>query len=94
MKGTVVKVKGIIIPTDWNTSGDAVKVSVFTNDEKEYVVENTKTGRELLHFLRQKVMISGHLSERDGKRTIRVEEFSVSKNKKEEKRVNERTKKA
>jgi len=81
MNSTFVNVRGIIIPTDWNISGDAIKVSVFTNDEKEYAIENTKRGRELLHFLRQKVMISGQLSERDGKRTIRVDDFSILKDK-------------
>ena len=77
MNSILENIRGIIIPTDWNISGRPIEASLFTKDENEYVIEDTKIGRELLHFLRQQVVISGYLSERDGTKIVEVADFSI-----------------
>jgi hypothetical protein len=66
-------IAGIIIPAKWDDNGKVTCVTIQTNDEKVYLVEQTKTGEELLRLIRQKVEVTGKIRERlDGSTLISV----------------------
>lgn len=71
-------IAGIIIPAKWDDNGKVTGVTIQTNDEKVYLVEQTKTGEELLRLIRQKVEVTGKIRERlDGSTLIRVHEYKT-----------------
>ena len=72
----VPKIKGIIIPSRWDENGSIKEVSLHTDDEKEYHVECSGIGRELLTHIHQKVEASGKIRERiDGYLYISVHSY-------------------
>jgi len=71
-------IEGIIIPAKWDDKGTVTGVTIQTFDEKVYLVEHTKTGDELLGFIRKKVKVSGKIRERlDGNTLINVHRFEI-----------------
>lgn len=70
------KIKGIIIPRSWDENGSIKEVSLHTNDEKEYHIEYSGVGRELLAYIHHKVEASGKIRERiDGCLYISVHSY-------------------
>jgi len=58
------KIEGIIIPSNWNENGFITGVSICTSDEKEYLAQSNRLGKELLNHVRHKVEVSGKILER------------------------------
>ena len=78
MKKRMPKIKGLIIPSNWDEKGNIKAVSLHTSDEKEYRVEYGGVGMELLVHLHHKVEATGKISERlDGRRYISVHSYST-----------------
>ena len=72
------QIKGIIIPAKWDEKGSVTGVTIHTFDEKVYFVEHTRTGDELLGFIRKKVEVNGKIRERlDGSTIINVKQFNI-----------------
>jgi hypothetical protein len=64
-------IEGIVIPSSWDENGTIRGVSLHTADEKEYRVQHTGLGTELLAHIHHKVEATGKISERlDGRRQI------------------------
>jgi hypothetical protein len=64
-------IEGIVIPSSWDENGTIKGVSLHTSDEKEYRVQRTGLGTELLDHIHHKVVATGKISERlDGSRQI------------------------
>ena len=62
---------GIIIPSNWDESGLIKAVSIYTSDEKEYLVQPDRLSEELLNHVHQMVEASGKVHQRpDGRRQI------------------------
>ena len=71
-------IAGIIIPAKWDNTGNVTGVTIQTNDEKVYLVEQTKMGEELLGLIRQKVEATGKIRERlDGNTIISVQDYKT-----------------
>lgn len=78
MKKRMPKIKGLIIPSNWDEKGNIKAVSLHTSDEKEYLVEFGGVGRELLAHIHHKVEATGKISERlDGRQYISVHSYST-----------------
>ena len=78
MKKRLPKIKGLIIPSNWDEKGNIKAVSLHTSDEKEYLVEVGGVGKELLAHIHHKVEATGKISERlDGRRYISVHSYST-----------------
>ena len=59
-KGIVNKlttVRGIVIPVDWDTEGNALAVAISSPDEQEYVIVLDEKGKELLQFIRHEIEV-------------------------------------
>ena len=71
-------IKGILLPSNWDESGNVKGVSLHTDDEKEYRVELNAVGKELLEHVRHKVEVIGKVRERlDGSINISVKNFNT-----------------
>ena len=76
--GRVTTIKGLIIPADWDEKGSIVAATISTNFEEEYLIDQNVRGEELIAFLRQKVKVTGFVTEDElGKKVIAVEQYEV-----------------
>jgi hypothetical protein len=65
------KIEGIIIPSNWDENGLIKGVSIYTSDEKEYLVQLNSLSRELLDHVHHKVEVTGKILEHlNGRRQI------------------------
>jgi hypothetical protein len=70
------KIRGLIIPEKWDDNGGVLRVALHTDDEKAYVVEHSRKGKELVNFIHKKVQATGKIRERlDGKILITVQDY-------------------
>lgn len=75
-KKRMPKIKGIVIPSNWDDQGNINQVSLHTADEKEYRVEYGGVGGQLLAHIHSKVEATGKIRERlDGRMYINVSSF-------------------
>ena len=71
-------IKGILLPSNWDESGNVKGVSLHTDDEKEYRVELNAMGKKLLEHVHRKVEATGKLRERlDGSLNISVRNYNT-----------------
>ena len=74
-------VSGIIIPEKWDDKNNVIGVSIQAFDENEYIVKSCLDNKDLLDFIKKKVMAYGKVFERsDGKFNIEVNYFEVMEN--------------
>ena len=72
------KIRGIIIPERWDDNGNVTRVAIHTDDEKAYLVEHSRKGKELVNLIHKKVEASGKIKERlDGKIFITVQDYTI-----------------
>jgi hypothetical protein len=66
------KLKGVIIPVDWDEKGVVKAIAISTHNEEEYLISNDSKGKDLLHYLQSPVEISGRITEVAGIKIIKV----------------------
>lgn len=77
-KGAESTIAGIIIPIDWDDYDDVTRVAIQTSEEEEYLVDQTKKGKELLDFIEEEVEVTGSVREdEDGNFIIEVNEYGL-----------------
>ncbi len=74
-----ITIKGLVMPVDWDEKGKVIAAAISTCDEEEYLIENIYKGEELLGLLRREVEVRGVVRERQNKKKIRVQEYTISK---------------
>jgi hypothetical protein len=52
-------IKGIVVPTDWDSNGNVISLAIATGDEQEYLIENHRQIENLSTLLRQEVVVLG-----------------------------------
>lgn len=72
-------VRGVVIPIDWDESGNAISVAISSHDENEYHVNEDEKGKQLLALTQEEVEVSGVVREKEDKRLISVREYNVIK---------------
>jgi len=71
-------ISGIVIPIEWDDYDDSTRVAIQTSDEKEYLVDRNKKGKELLELIEEEVEATGVVREDgDSNYIIKVNEYSV-----------------
>ena len=71
-------IEGIIIPSDKNKTGMLNRISIRTPDGKEYLIDYSGVGKELVNFVHKKVGINGELRERlDGRTIINISAYKI-----------------
>ena len=72
------KIRGIIIPERWDDNGNVIRVAIHTDDEKAYLVEHSRKGKELVNLIHKKVEATGKIRERlDGKILITAQDYRI-----------------
>ncbi len=77
--GRPITIRGIVIPVDWDEKGKAIAAAISAHDEDEYLIERIYKGQELLDLLRREVEVRGLVREKQNKKRISVQEYSIGK---------------
>jgi hypothetical protein len=72
-------IPGILIPVGWNENGEVNSVAIATFDEDEYIVDNLDDMKDLLCLVRQEILATGFVKEKDGKKYFCVVKVLESK---------------
>lgn len=75
----LVRVKGIVIPMDWDENGQILSLAIATFKEEEFLINNDHRGRKLYHFMQKPVEVTGEIKEVDGIKILRAKNIHPSK---------------
>ena len=71
-------IMGIILPSRWNEQGKAARIAIHTDDQKEYQIDFSGAGKELLNLTYKKVAVQGKLREQlNGRAILSVRKFEI-----------------
>lgn len=70
-------IKGIVIPSDWDSNGNVISLSIATPNEEEYIIENRHNLSDLKKLLRREVVVNGSIKCRNNSKTINVKSIRV-----------------
>ena len=69
---------GVILPSRWNERGKPARISIHTDDQKEYQIDFGGAGKELLNLTYKKVAIQGKLREQlNGRAILSVRQYQI-----------------
>jgi len=71
----MISLKGIIIPVNWDKSGNVLSVAIATRDEDEYLIEDQGLAEKLKSLLRKEVEVSGIVQRKSGKKIIKIKQW-------------------
>ena len=57
-----ITVRGLVVPSEWDSQGNVNRVSIFTFDDDEYEIEPLDAGNYLLARTGQEAMVRGRLA--------------------------------
>jgi hypothetical protein len=68
-----IRVRGIVIPVEWDAEGNAIKAAISAVNEEEYLIEDDKNSGQFLGLIQQEVDVRGMVREQVGRKIITVE---------------------
>lgn len=66
------QIKGIVVPTDWDSNGNVTSLAIATGGEQEYLIENQRQVTNLWDLIRQEVVATGSIKCRKEHKIITV----------------------
>ncbi|MGD1987646.1 MAG: hypothetical protein PVG52_10890 [Desulfobacterales bacterium] len=73
-------IEGIIMPSKWNQQGKPARIAIHTDDRKEYEIDFSGAGKELLELTYKKVAIQGKLRQQlNGREILCVRQYQIIK---------------
>lgn len=78
-KPKMITLRGILIPSGWNETGDVVAVAVATYDEEKYLVSDSAMVSNLLSLLRKRVVVNGIVNQIDTDRIIDIKDIRIDR---------------
>lgn len=73
----IEKIKGIILPEEWDKKGNVIVVTLATYQETKYRIVENALGKRLFSYLRQRVEVTGTIVKNDVCHEIRVRSFCL-----------------
>ena len=70
-------IKGIVIPSDWDSNGNVISLAIATRDEEEYIIENHQKLSNLKQLLRKEVVVNGSIKCRNNYKIINVKSIRI-----------------
>lgn len=71
---------GIILPSRCNEKGKPARIAIHTDDQKEYQIDFSGAGKELLNLTYKKVAVQGKLREQlNGRSILSVRQYQIIK---------------
>ena len=74
---SLIKIDGLITPSNWDDGGNVTALALSTFDEDEYVIEKGRKGDQLYSFIRKKVEVRGIVKEIDGIKRIKIKDYRI-----------------
>ena len=74
-----IRIRGIVLPVEWDSEGNAIKAAIFSANEEEYLIAQNRNSSRLLSLLKQEVNVRGRLREEAGQKVIVVEGYEMLK---------------
>lgn len=73
-------ITGIILPSKWNEQGKPARIALHTDDRKEYEIDFSGAGKELLDLTYKKVAVRGKLRQQlNGRAILSVRQYQIIK---------------
>ena len=73
-------IQGTIMPSRWNEQGKPARIAIQTDDRKEYEIDFSGAGKELLDLTYKKVSVQGKLRQQlNGRSILCVRQYQVIK---------------
>lgn len=71
-------ITGVILPSRWNEHGKPARIAIHTDDQKEYQIDFSGAGRELLNLTYKKVAVQGKLRQQlNGREMLSVRNYQI-----------------
>lgn len=70
-----ILVRGLVIPADWDETGNVVAVSISTFNEAKYIVTDNQAGKDLLNFIEHEVAVVGTLENAGPNMYLTISDF-------------------
>ena len=71
-------IEGIILPSRMNEQGKPARIGIHTDDRKEYQIDFSGAGKELLNLMYKKVAIEGKLRDQlNGRAILCVRQYQI-----------------
>ena len=70
-------IKGIVIPSDWDSNGNVISMAIATRNEEEYIIENHQKLLNLKELLRQEVVVNGSIKCSNNYKVINVKSIRL-----------------
>ncbi|MGD9045580.1 MAG: hypothetical protein PVG06_17835 [Desulfobacterales bacterium] len=68
------------MPSRWNEEGKPARIAIHTDDRKEYQIDFSGAGKELLNLTYKKVAVEGKLREQlNGRAILNVRKYQILK---------------
>ena len=68
------------MPSKWNEQGKPARIAIHTDDQKEYQIDFSGAGKELLNLTYKKVSVQGKLREQlNGRAILSVRQYQIIK---------------
>ena len=69
------RIRGIVVPTDWDGNGNVISLAIASRDEQEYLIGNHQQIANLWHLLRREVVAVGSIKSGKERKIIYVSEI-------------------
>ena len=77
-ESSLTTIRGLVVPVEWDEKGNVTATAISTHFEEEYLVDQNAWGEALLAFLRERVKVSGSITQnKNGKKIIAVGKYEV-----------------
>jgi len=71
------KIRGIIIPVDWNIEGEIISLALSTHDEKEFIIDVDEDRDLWMSFVRKQVEVIGTIRKEEEKAIIKIIDYCL-----------------
>ena len=78
-KNSLVALRGVVIPAEWDAAGNVVAAALSARDEAEYRIEDGGMGDALLGLIHKEVEVRGEVTAAERGKRIKVVDFKLKK---------------
>jgi hypothetical protein len=72
-----ITIRGIIVPSEWDDTGNVTSISISTFNEDEYLVDKDSISKKLQYYMREGVEASGFVREEEGIKRIKINRYRI-----------------
>ena len=78
MTSALPPIIGVIMPSRWNEDGKPARIAIHTDDRKEYQIDFSGVGKELLNLTYKRLAVEGKIREQlNGRAILNVRKYQI-----------------